>query len=827
MRTKHLLTAIALPMLFAACTAEELGTVDNTVKEDLSKRPVVEGVKIAFGDAETRASQGANFNTIKFEAGDKVGALLVDQVANATASDPIKRYNLLQTNFNTNYVFGTEDGTSFASEAYLTEGNYVFYYPFNGQRTRNQILTDLPTEQVLTKGADGVYTSFPSVLSYSEEKGAPLAIGYDFISSADADKTVKSELKQIYAVPLITIRNGYTEKDANNKDVPTAVKIQQIVLSKDDGFTVKAPLKFASAASQTAYAEAVNGTAGAQFSLNKSIVSALFNEAAPEDPANVKKGFWFGGISVEKATSDIIGSAVTNGTAEEIVLRLEAPVEVAAEGSFSFYAVIPAEDYETNNLKVKVINDKGLESATAIELGGVKLQPSKRYPNSEYNTDGSLSDAKGEALTGDMVDFDNTGVMVSTADELIAAVRDAKAGELSLRLSGNATINSRVASYLATTSTKATSIKIVNAAKAEGTFTLNPKKVVTFQKGLTIAAKANVTFNENTNIVIAENNTLNIAAEATLTHKAATLTGVTVNNAGTLKLARNISAKAINNSGVVSVEDNATVTTDDGVFSNGNNNKVEAVLNIAKGKTLTLATGKLINKEKATINNEGTLATEGLLTNNDKATINNGSAENFDAVISDLSTAASTNSGKINNYGSVTIKTNSGTIDMKNVNAKANITDGTGTVNNDVLAVVSASGNKITYTMTGAQKEIPVAIRNAVNTIILNNVTMTLEDNKIGYGYDIEIVGATTFNSNGGAGTVWKFGLADNKKITLTNGATMTVNAGVSVGRATSALEIKFGTGAKIVNYGTVYAAEPEEGKFSGTGSWTESGMPE
>ena len=822
MRTKHLLTAIALPMLFAACTADELNTMDNTVKDDLSKRPVVEGVKIAFNDANTRASQGANFNTIKFEDGDKVGALLVDQLASAGDPDPIRRYNVLQTNFNTNYVFETKDGVSFSAEAYLTEGNYVFYYPFNEQRTRDQILTDLPTEQALTKGTDGVYTSFPSVLSYSETNGAPLAIAYDFISSTDAEKTVQSTMKQIYAVPLITISNGYTE-EVSGKTVAKAIKIKQIVLTKDGGFKVKAPLKFASAANRTAYVEATNAVAGAQYSNTKSIVSALFNEAIPADPANVKKGFWLAEtVTVAKATSDILGDAVgTGGTSGEIVLTLETPVEVAAEGSFSFYAVIPAEDYKTDVLKVKVINDKGLESSTEIALGTATLQPSKRYPVEEYAADGSsLTDAKGEALTGTVIDFDNTGVMVSTVDELINAVKNAASGELNLRLSGTAAINSRVASYLKSTSTKATSINIVNAATIEGTYTLEPKVTINFQKGITVKEGANVTFN-SAKITITENDGLNIAAGAALTYKStAELSDVTVNNAGTLKLAGNITAKAINNTGTISVDEDVTVTTNANEgFKNGNANKAAAILNIAKGKTLTLVTGTLTNKEKATINNEGNLAASGLLTNESEATINNGSTTNFDAAIT--SSEGTTNAGIIDNYGSVEIYTNSGAINMKTVNAKATVTAGDGSISNDVLATVTAATNTVTYTMTGAQKEIPgIGLAASINTIVLDGVTMTLEKSVgAGIDYDIVVKGATSFSSKGGAGTEVKFALSSGKTLSVAEGAVLTVNAGVVIGALDNALSITVNAEGKVVNYGTIKTSTSKGDNWSGTGT--------
>lgn len=828
MKTKHLLTAIALPALLAACTADELATVDNSAKTDLANRPVVENVKLTFGEANTRAVQGDKFNTISFVKGDKVGALQVDKY-NGADDDPIQRYYIQQSAINTNYVFETQDGVSFGAEAYMTEGNYVFYYPFNGVRTRNQILTDLPTEQELTKGADGNYTSFPSVLAYSEENGAPLAIGYDFISASDADKTVQSTLKQIYAVPLITIVNGYTEKNKAGDNVPTAIKIKQIVLSKtnESKFTVKAPLKFsANEGTNTAYTEATKVGDGEYATAKKSIVAALFNEAIPSELASTTgKGFWLSSsMGIAKATSDIIGDATDDGTVSEIVLTLPQPVEVAADGSFSFYAVIPAENYGTNKLNVKVINDKGLTNSTSITLNGAVLYPGKRYPVSEYDDKGETTEAKGEALTGEVVDFDNTGVLVSTPTELINAVKNAAADAvLSIRLSGTATINSSVASYLKSTSTKATSITFVNAATFEGTgYSFEPAKNVTFSEGVTIKSGADVTL-KSSNIIIAENKSLTIASGATLTYEAATLTGVTVKNNGTLKLAKSITARAINNAGEVSVTGNATVTTAEpgdgtaGDFNNGNAAKAAAVLNIAAGKTLTIAdgAGKLINMKAATINNEGTLAANGLLDSKKEATINNGTSKNFAAAITDKGEPANVNAGTINNYGKVAVKTNTGVINMLNVNAKATVTaPSNGTINNNVLASVTNTGkNNVTYTLTGSQKGVLEGLKaNSINTLILDGVTFALEANEVPTAdvgnlegiSTVIISGSTSFSSNAGAGNPRYFQLPESAEIKLAENATLTVNAGVTIGSVTTGMTVTLGNNAEVFNYGNI-----------------------
>ena len=227
----------------------------------------------------------------------------------------------------------------------------------------------------------------------------------------------------------------------------------------------------------------------------------------------------------------------------------------------------------------------------------------------------------------------------------------------------------------------------------------------------------------------------------------------------------------------------------------------------------------MTNKENATINNNGTLAAVGLLTNEAKATINNGGTTNFDAAIT--SSDGTVNNGIINNYGNATIYTNSGAIDMKTVNAKATVTAGTGSISNNVLAAVTASTNRVTYTMTGAQTEIPaIGPVASINTVILDGVTMTLAESvSAGIPYSIEVKGATSFSSKGGAGTAVIFALAENKTLTVSADAVLTVNAGVTIGAVITALEIIVNAKGKVVNYGTIKTSTSVDGKWSGTGN--------
>ena len=774
MKTKHLLTALALPAVFAACTNEEL-PVENIVKEDLGTRPVVEDVTFSFGDAQSRA-EIANWGTINFEAGDKVGVALIDEVEAPDATDPINRYNLLEKNINTNYIFTANASGEFSSEAAMVEGNYLFYYPYNTQRTRKQIVTNLPKEQALTALEDGTYSSYPSVLAKSEETGAPIAVAYDFLSAADAGNALNATLKQIYATPLITIQNGCT-KVVEGEPVAQPITIKQISLTYGNGgeFVLSAPLKFSDDKS-TAYDEAKSG--------NNSLVSNLFNETISTTLANagVTKGSWISEIK-GRSTSDLLGgTAITKST--EIILTLAEPVTVEAEGSFSFYAVIPAEDYSTNLLSATVMNAEGLSEK--ITFAAATLSAGQRYPEEEINDDNTLNnDIKGMSLTATVEEFDAIeGVLVSSVDELINAVKNftypstATTAEkvLKVRVSGNAVINKRVADFLKLTTTKATSIEFVNDVTIDGTgVVLDPAKPIIFDTKATAVSGAALTLksdNVSGNLVI--------ATGATATYEDSALSAI--ENNGTLTVKGNASAN-IQNNGVMNVTASVELT---GVVKNGkyvsdsNYGGVAAELNVSAQKKLKVS--NFTNAPGATVNNLGTI--EGTFAN--KGEIVNGSETNIVAKLDITSNdyVATKYTGSIKNYAKATVTEMNGDVEMMSVNAYLNAIGGAGTIDNDELAEVHRGSRDmvVTYTVSGVQTNEtidPAVLKtNSISKVIFDGVTLKLNADLDLSAFDVYVKSNSSVNSLKGAQA--KLTLYVKSKAVAAD-VTFTANAGTSI----------------------------------------------
>lgn len=149
MRTKHLLvSAMALPLLFAACSQEELVS-DNSY--NLAGRKTVQNVVINTDMPATRMVYG---NGYEWVAGDQFGACLMDEYQDINTTGSWWEDFTLVDYIQTNYPFTRQESKNWTSEAVMQEGNYFFYFPYNynmgGKRT--PIRLAVPTDQYVKDG---------------------------------------------------------------------------------------------------------------------------------------------------------------------------------------------------------------------------------------------------------------------------------------------------------------------------------------------------------------------------------------------------------------------------------------------------------------------------------------------------------------------------------------------------------------------------------------------------------------------------------------------------------------------------------------------------
>ena len=227
MRTKHILTAMVLPALFAACTADDFETVN--VAGD-SQRPMLSGVTLTTVDgADTRyaVEEGAAGLKFNYENGDQIGAAIIDRFEkNEKPAD----WGIVngQSGVSNPFTYDASTGIWSAINS-IGVGHYIFTYPYNSTNIqRFNVAYELPVIQKLYKeGSDELD------LNAAIEEGN-MAI-YSTLLEDETDINVEAYMRNMFAYPTFRINID------NGEEVNT---VSQVVLEykSGDGFLVKSGL---------------------------------------------------------------------------------------------------------------------------------------------------------------------------------------------------------------------------------------------------------------------------------------------------------------------------------------------------------------------------------------------------------------------------------------------------------------------------------------------------------------------------------------------------------------------------------------------------------
>lgn len=701
MKTKHLLIALALPSLFAACTAEEFDQGNDAVA--LKNRIPLGDVTLSFGDnANTRLGLGEDsYYAFSWVDGDDLGASLIDtrngtDISGADA-DHITGYNLTTTP-QTNYRYEYNAG-KWTSNAAMVEGNYVFYMPYVENTNREATMAVLPTTQTLEKrtieGKDA-YTTYNNVLSQAKKNGNIMAVAYKFLTAQgennDGNKSINIAFKQLYATPMFTISNYAQDKDGKLTDL--TIKKIELSLKNSAKFTVKSPLKYTSNASNTAYTEA-NGS-------NKSIVAQL-NENLKEDDDEgaVKVGPWVdqkgANNVVKRATSDLLGTYnKEDAKSAKITINLAEPVTVKKAESFSFYAVIPGGDYSANNLVITLTTTDNLSAS--VDMPAVNINPGKRYAIEGYNADGTLgtgADALFNVITEKLTEATIDGIPVATQAELLQTLATAqkddndRAIDMKIIPAEGVVLDNQIIAMLTSKKTDIKSVTFNGDMVVNGLTNTTAVPVAINGKATlkgTVSAELVSDAAAANKIFVDGDITIDAAAKATLkgTAKAAiinngeltvneALTATKVTNNKTLNLAADLTA----NGGIINAAEGTINVTAASTLAGKLTNKGAVVVDkdkklttaavdnektVTVNGTLAMSSGAAFdNKKDAEIIVAGTLddTNAASLINNGKITVNEGARAT-------MNVAASINKNVIDNAGTLTVQKNSGTINMTN-----------------------------------------------------------------------------------------------------------------------------------------------------------------
>lgn len=723
MRTKHVLMAMALPALFAACTADEF--VEQANQGNLAGRALLGNlnVNVANNDATTRFAWD-NY-AWSFEDGDQFGAAVVDP----TQIDAISDSEMLG-----NYIF-TKGSEGYTTTSQMVEGTYMFYSydGFVKKNNRNLIEFDLSTQYADLNDPKKVisdnYLFFSPLYKIeaentTDENNIELPLRFTPYWATAAFR-IKNSTGADFSISQIVLNGSFIAKGEIN---PQAINGEKMFYSVPEG--------------------------GDAYELTKLNPKGELTDEKVEEAykaAYKDKNFSINGETSGTIALDCDDYVLANG--EEVTAYMQVPVSKQTSLTASIIVKVNGVSKE-----IKVTNTKANGTSTgtySIASAGINKLSFDRSKTTavfglESNGDAKVLDVKANNLQ------DAGGFYVDNNEELLE-VLDNERGDISFYNASGVTLNDDV-------------ISVLNSYNAGAITFSNPISIeVEDEDGLTLSSNvdAGITFKgdvtvESGIVTLGENVTL----EKDLTVKAGTVTlngvalgasyasNITV-EAGELKIASEITANKIDmKAGVLTVAKSL-------VYRNSGNIKELAfaddkniTFNVAGAQNnaveLTLYNG-LVIPAKTTLNINGfaTVQTAGTAT----VTIN-GTVENYGTIVG--TAGVLTLAGSTNNYATITDVTNNGFITMKDFWESSltldGTTPGTGYIDNTVgVDLGTITGNTAYSYSTGNISNIPSS---NVSVVILNNATVAdgTEVSTPTAAQTILLLGNNTFGTMGGEG---------------------------------------------------------------------------
>lgn len=725
MRTKHVLMAMALPALFAACTADEF--VEQANQGNLAGRALLGNlnVNVANNDATTRFAWD-NY-AWSFEDGDQFGAAVVDP----TAIDAISSTEMLG-----NYIF-TKGSEGYTTTSQMVEGTYMFYSydGFVKKNNRNLIEFDLSTQYADLNDPKKVisdnYLFFSPLYKIeaentTDENNIELPLRFTPYWATAAFR-IKNSTGADFSISQIVLNGDFVAKGEIN---PQAIKNAEMFYSVPEG--------------GDAYELTLLNPEG---KLTDAKVEEAYKAAYKDN------NFAINGEESGTIALDCDDYVLANG--EEVTAYMQVPVSVQTSLTASIIVKVNGVSKE-----IKVTNTKadgtptGTYSIASAGINKLSFDRSKTTAvfGLESNGDAKVLDVKANNLQ------DAGGFYVDNNEELLE-VLDNERGDISFYNASGVTLNDDV-------------IAVLNSYNAGAITFSNPISIeVEDEDGLTLSSNvdAGITFEgdvtvESGIVTLGEKVTL----EKNLTVKAGTVTlnGVKLSTsditveAGELKIASNIDANNINmKAGVLTVAKSLIYRY---------NGDIKKSLTFATDKNITFnVTGAQNSPVELTLYNGLTIPAKTTLNINEFAAVKtpsegsipstiNGTVENYGTIDGTAGTGTITLAGSTNNYGVIKNVANNGFITMKDF-WESSLTlksgnEGTGYIDNTVGVALTGLGTNTAYSYsTGNISNIPSS---NVSVVILNNATVA-DGTEIAApttAQTILLLGNNTFGTMGGEG---------------------------------------------------------------------------
>lgn len=676
MKTKKILTILAVPAFLAACTAENDILMDNA--QELAGRKVLDSkVNIGFVSADqldSRLSMGADAVTL--DSDDKIAAALIDKVS--TSNNLVNGYEIT-AGIATNHPFTTTDNKNWITPTQLVEGNYLFYYQYNptlaGNRGAAVPYTIAKNQFAYAKDAKTVFVADQAV------KDNAVGIGYAYLG-ADADGYTPTNVS-------VQMYNLFSFLQFNIKTDKTGLEVQQIkVTPKKEGFTLSGKISNSAVA-------------------GRGVLAADRKTVTDENPGNA--GLLYV-PSIANTTCDnptytsTFRATETTAKTDYIILSLpDLAVDATAK---SAYVVIPAEDYAVSGenkpeFEILAYTNQGVFKRE-VELSAVGETEPKDYSKLTIGTVQPIS----LNITGELVAADE--YFVGSADEWQKVIKSLPA----LTSSTTKTIKIEILNKVELSKADIDLIQSTNAKSYS--LDINGEAVVLTEscdlndidiEKVTVNSGVIVGLNKNAKVGTLNNNgTVNVNAVSGTGNVVAKVT--TLDNFGIANIKQTAAVTALVNGSSAAKADNSAVEVNvkAGVYTVGN-------LTNNKGANVTVATGAEL---KAKGMNSGNIEVNGTFITNGEFTNNAGGA--IDAKTNSIVTNSATD---IKNAGDISAA------------AGADITvgdngDGIITYSDGAVVAVNGAKGKIAYRVT-SDYLVPTA-QVEYNTIVVDGLNIKLTD---------------------------------------------------------------------------------------------------
>lgn len=758
MRTKQLLvSAMALPLLFAACSQEELVS-DNS--NSLTGRKTVQNVVINTDMPATRMVYGNGYEWI---AGDQFGACLMDEFAPSNDGNWWNDFTLVDY-IQTNYPFTRQKSENWTSEAVMQEGNYFFYFPYNynlgGKRT--PIRLTVPTEQYVKDGeATSTVLNNQLFLAYSP-----------IVAEEGKEKEVLNlTMQPVLAFPAFNLKNVGTG----------SLTVKRIAFAAESG-TVLGKVESDATMWPAEYELKAKGFTGANGAFEKmddaAQRAALTGQLSPVSDKKVSK------------------VVVTFG---------EEGIELSSQEAAWVYIMLPPATNLTNP-KLYIYTDAGLGIAeldakhTDAGTGSITNITNDRALTSFGYNDGAKVYITFDNTAMDQP-FDLTTSSTSDLEDLVAWSQNNSAATLNATITGDQVqITKKIYDILAKNNNMILNIKCANAGDA----------TITIPAGIPADVFDRINF-ENVNVV--NKTDLTLAKDV----KKNNVAPAKITNEATITLAGNsydLTSTMVDNNGTVTFQaaDGKAMTVSMGNTNGGKylNNTNKGTVTVATGVTVTA--GGIVNNGTLTINEDvtldgrigngasgsknGVINVNGAWTTKFQTGANYGIINvaatgsltipsdskytNYANVVKNPQTQAVEFESVINNNGAINGITNNGTIVMKNANARL-VTErsSTGEIDNtEGSNYVTKQASEtvfcvVTEAITATELDDMIKDANAKRLDISGSITIDPAEDETEVTVEVEAVNVEGNLKIDGAEKVLRF-------TNGTTGTTFNINAGTT-----------------------------------------------